>query len=107
MLPSSFVDLIQKAQVALAPDSIDLRSASRDKKLNPTSQAQRSVAANLREVVNTIVAVPVEIRESINDDGVVQSVVRVAPLAVLRPAGAIAGALSDILLGLRNYSQPR
>jgi autophagy-related protein 2 len=63
-------------------------------------QGQRSLAANLRGAANTIVGVPVEIVETVDTHGVLKSVVKVVPLAVLKPAGALAGAISEILLAL-------
>ncbi|KAI9021939.1 hypothetical protein DFJ74DRAFT_643542 [Hyaloraphidium curvatum] len=93
--------LFQRADEMLAGDRRPSASDSRSRGRGLDS-APRSIAADLREVASTIVAIPVDVREAANSHGIVEQVVRVVPLALVRPAGAVAGAVSSLLQGLKD-----
>ncbi|KAJ1877861.1 autophagy- protein 2 [Coemansia sp. S17] len=85
-------------------------------------QAYLSLRSNMGDAVQTILAIPVVVQESIGDDGdggtgdgapgrspvhgSVRAVVRAVPVAVLKPMIGATEAVSKTLLGLRNTMEP-
>ncbi|KAJ2004100.1 autophagy- protein 2 [Coemansia thaxteri] len=86
-------------------------------------QAYMSLRSNMGDAVQTILAIPVVVQESIGEDGTegaagdsvpgrspvhgsVRAVVRAVPVAVLKPMIGATEAVSKTLLGLRNTMEP-
>ncbi|KAJ2060111.1 autophagy- protein 2 [Coemansia sp. S146] len=85
-------------------------------------QAYLSLRSNMGDAVQTILAIPVVVQESVGDDGgegagdgapgrspvhgSVRAVVRAVPVAVLKPMIGATEAVSKTLLGLRNTMEP-
>jgi len=68
--------------------------------------AYQSLSRNLNLAGQTILALPMEIHEKSGTDGLVRTVVRAVPIAVLKPMIGGAEAVSHTLLGLRNTLDP-
>jgi hypothetical protein len=70
------------------------------------ARAYDAVSRELGVAAETIIAVPVRQYESLGPSGLITSVVRALPIAVLRPVAGIAEGLSYTILGLRNALDP-
>jgi autophagy-related protein 2 len=70
------------------------------------SQAVTAVSHEFTKAVETLVAVPVQEYRRNPSTGLVTSVIRAIPVAILRPIGGIAQGISYTTLGLRNAINP-
>lgn len=69
-------------------------------------RAYGAMARELGVAAETIIAVPVRQYEQLGPSGLITSVVRALPIAVLRPVAGLAEGLSYTILGLRNSLDP-
>jgi len=68
--------------------------------------AYKSLSKNFTLAGQTILALPLEVHERSGNEGVVRTVVRAVPIALLRPMIGASEAVSQTLLGLRNTVDP-
>lgn len=68
--------------------------------------AYHSLASNLTQAMQTIVAVPVQVYERSGPEGAAKAVIRAVPVAVLRPIIGATEAVSKTLLGVENSLDP-
>jgi len=70
------------------------------------SLAVDSLSRELSGALETVVAIPIKQFQRTGPGGYVKAVIRALPIAVLRPVGGAAEAVSYTLLGLRNSIDP-
>ena len=70
------------------------------------NRAIGSVSREMSNAVETVIAVPIRQYERSGAGGVLQSVVRALPVAVLRPIAGVAEGVSYTILGFRNHLDP-
>lgn len=70
------------------------------------SLAADSISREVGNVLETIVAIPIKQYQRTGPGGYVKAVIRALPIAILRPVGGAAEAVSYTLLGLRNGLDP-
>lgn len=68
--------------------------------------AYQSLATNLTDAMQTIVAVPVQVYERSGPSGAIKAVIRAVPIAVLKPMIGATEALGKTLMGIENSMDP-
>lgn len=125
------LDLSHKMTRFLATTIADLASSEASEGIEPSSEERASqrhhgdsfrnqprsftegiqraysvVRQEVSEVADTVIAVPVRQYERLGPSGMVSEVVRVLPVAILRPLAGLTEGLSYTILGLRNLVDP-